>query len=419
MDRKSEPASSGIHSTAAKSAPFEPGHEHVDLVQAPVHDEFKLPPREDSREVVEMDPNDQIHRSIIPHLHVKEVFQEVEHEVHKKRYVKEPRVQVLHRKLAIEKEVKRHEKVEVPQLCVVDKITEKYVDLEKERVIQKPQYVIQERLVPLPRRKFEETTVRIPKEDYEQMVNQNLDNLAFPGNASNLRPDEGYFDYQTGQWSAHPGMPDLIPDEFKDISGLITSDSPGFLNMDHPEGVPANVRYVPQPVEIPVVHYRPVPVERLVDRNVPVPVELRVTQEFNVPSLFPVWNESPVPIHVNRFIEKPVPADCFVNRAMLSAYMAATKNIDRAATDQAAKGPGMFDGCCNKPQNPIRVKMSDAERMAANLTEDDVDHLKSFNSRGFSIGGPGFNRSESRAFLANQFTIRPDEERPDEERPGQ
>eukprot|EP01054_Gregarina_sp_Poly1_P003117 Gregarina_sp_Poly_1__3116@NODE_1879_length_3149_cov_7_537638_g1219_i0_p1_GENE_NODE_1879_length_3149_cov_7_537638_g1219_i0NODE_1879_length_3149_cov_7_537638_g1219_i0_p1_ORF_typecomplete_len393_score69_17IMCp/PF12314_8/1_1IMCp/PF12314_8/6_3e08IMCp/PF12314_8/3e03LPD29/PF18847_1/0_73_NODE_1879_length_3149_cov_7_537638_g1219_i01591337 len=342
------------------------GGRRISLTDVPIVEGVELPPREETREVQEAEAEEDVKKIVIPHVHIKEEFEEVPMAVRKERYSKEPRIDVLHRKINIPKPVKTQKIVEMPQLHVIDRITEKYEDIYKEKIIEKPKYIIQERIIPVPKRQVEEITVKVPKEKFEEVVNAQMNEITFDAE----RDREEY---------AH--MEDL---SHQALSG-------------------PKYRHIPRPVEIPMIHYKPSPIERIVDRNVPIPIELHVIQEFQCPVLIPVWAEAAVPIHVTRVIEKPVPADALTNKVLLSMYMQQTQHIDRFAEQRQKKSAGFF-GCCAKEYSfPVKSKMTDVEMRAAGLNHN-LNTLKTMNSRAFDIAR-GFNQSVSGGFFTDQRTI--------------
>ena len=75
----------------------------------------------------------------VPHTHIREEFEVVDVAVRKPRYIKEPRLDVLHRKIQIPKPVKKERFMEMPQLHVIDRITEKPENIYKEKLVERPQ----------------------------------------------------------------------------------------------------------------------------------------------------------------------------------------------------------------------------------------------------------------------------------------
>lgn len=85
------------------------------------HNSVRGSPQE--REVEEELYQDDVKKIPIMHTHIKEQFEEVDVPVKKTRYVTDPKIEVLKRKIKIEKPVKKQIIKEVPQLHVVDKVS--------------------------------------------------------------------------------------------------------------------------------------------------------------------------------------------------------------------------------------------------------------------------------------------------------
>lgn len=247
----------------------------------------------------------------------------------------------MHRKLAVEKPVYNIDTIEVPQTHIVDRIHETFNDIEKEKLVEVEDVIIQERLIPIPKREVKHVTKKLPRSEYNQIV------------SSYQLHTEEKFDEQLFKNTSEPKLKSLM--ELMNDPYAVQHTSPTF-------------RHSPKPLEIPMIHYKANPVERIVDRCVPVPVELEVKQEYLCPTLIPVWEERVITVHYTRVIEKPVPIDAFSNKTLMNMYLKQTNDIDKKAEDNWRKGKkSILSGKSNRIPILDKMTVEDCETLNLNF----------------------------------------------------
>lgn len=161
----------------AVPAPVQEGEESVYLCdKMPVMRDVQLPPRQgEPREVTELDVKEDVRRVIVPHTEVREVIEEKEVPVTEHRKILQPQVEVLHRKIAIDKLQKKQRIIQVAQKHIVDHIYEKVIPIEKTEHVAKPKIIIQERRIPVQSEpEIVERMVKIPTAEYKRIVEAHL-----------------------------------------------------------------------------------------------------------------------------------------------------------------------------------------------------------------------------------------------------